>query len=308
MRVKLLLLCLALPMAGGAQASAAQGEAAYTDRGADTCIKCHDEDSKFPVLAIFKTRHAQPADARTPFAKLQCESCHGPGARHAEEVPEGQKQAPIIAFGSKSWVPVEKQNQICLGCHEDQARIAWKGSPHGGNDVACVSCHKIHATHDAVRTAAEQPDVCFTCHQRQRAEFDKPSVHPVRFGQMSCSSCHQVHGAVTAKLLLKPTLNELCYTCHAEKRGPFLWEHAPVPEDCSNCHSPHGSIHAPLLTKLPPLLCQQCHSQLGHPSVASTAAGLPDGSPSGVLLAGACLSCHSQVHGSNSPSGVKLMR
>jgi DmsE family decaheme c-type cytochrome len=307
-RVKLLLLCLALPMAGGAQASAAQGEGAYTDRGADTCIKCHDEDSKFPVLAIFKTKHAQPADARTPFAKLQCESCHGPGARHAEEVPEGQKQAPIIAFGSKSWVPLEKQNQVCLGCHEDQARIAWKGSPHGGNDVACVSCHKIHATHDAVRTAAEQPDVCFTCHQRQRAEFDKPSAHPVRFGQMSCSSCHQVHGAVTAKLLLKPTLNELCYTCHAEKRGPFLWEHAPVPEDCSNCHSPHGSIHAPLLTKLPPLLCQQCHSQLGHPSVASTAAGLPDGSPSGFLLAGACLSCHSQVHGSNSPSGVKLMR
>jgi DmsE family decaheme c-type cytochrome len=307
-RVKLLLLCLALPVVGGAQASAAQGEAAYTDRGADTCIKCHDEDSKYPVLAIFKTKHAQPADARTPFAKLQCESCHGPGARHAEEVPEGQKQAPIIAFGSKSWVPVEKQNQVCLDCHEDQARIAWKGSPHGGNDVACVGCHKIHATHDAVRTVAEQPDVCFTCHQRQRAEFDKPSVHPVRFGQMACNSCHQVHGAVTAKLLLKPTLNELCYTCHAEKRGPFLWEHAPVPEDCSNCHTPHGSIHTPLLTKLPPLLCQQCHSQLGHPGIVSTAAGLPDGNPSAFLLTGACLNCHAQVHGSNSPSGVKLMR
>jgi DmsE family decaheme c-type cytochrome len=309
-RVKLLLLCLALPVVGGAQAPApaTSGDAGYTDRGADTCIKCHDEDSKFPVLAIFKTKHAQPADARTPFARLQCETCHGPGARHAQEVPEGQKQAPIIAFGRNSWVPVEKQNQVCLGCHENQARIAWKGSAHGGNDVACVGCHKIHATHDAVRTTAEQPEVCYTCHQRQRAEFDQPSVHPVRFGQLACSSCHQVHGAVTVKLLLKPTLNELCYTCHAEKRGPFLWEHAPVPEDCSNCHAPHGSIHTPLLSKLPPLLCQQCHSQLGHPSIVSTAAGLPQGNPSGFLLAGACLNCHAQVHGSNSPSGVKLMR
>ncbi len=66
-------------------------------------------------------------DPRTPFAQLQCETCHGPGAQHAEEVPEGQKQAPIIKFGANSWVPVEKQNQICLGCHEDQSRIAWKG-------------------------------------------------------------------------------------------------------------------------------------------------------------------------------------
>jgi DmsE family decaheme c-type cytochrome len=313
----LLLLCLGLPVAGGAEEpaaataepAAASAESAYTERGADTCIKCHDEDSKFPVLSIFKTKHARPADPRTPFAKLQCETCHGPGARHAEEVPEGQKQGPIINFGRKSSLPVEKQNQICLGCHETQSRIAWRGSPHGGNEVACVSCHRIHATHDAVRVMAEQPDVCFTCHKRQRADFDKPSVHPVRFAQMACSSCHQVHSSMAAKLLIKPTLNETCYTCHAEKRGPFLWEHAPVAENCTNCHAPHGSIHPTLLVKRAPLLCQQCHSRLGHPSVARTGAGLPGGgNPSGFLLAESCLNCHSQIHGSNSPSGVKLMR
>jgi len=308
----LLLLCLVMPLAASAAEADAKADAkaepAYTSRGADTCVKCHDEDSKFPVLSIFKTKHAQPGDKRAPFAKLQCETCHGPGAAHAEEVPEGQKQAPIIKFGANSWVPTEKQNQICLGCHENQSRIAWKGSPHGGNNVACVSCHQIHATHDAVLATAAQPDVCFSCHKRQRAEFDKPSVHPVRFGQMACNSCHEVHGAIAAKLLIKPTLNETCYTCHAEKRGPFLWEHAPVAENCTNCHTPHGSIHPTLLVKRAPLLCQQCHSQPGHPSVARTGAGLPGGNPSGFLLAGSCLNCHSQIHGSNDPSGVKLMR
>lgn len=288
--------------------SAEEEKPAYTKRGADTCLKCHDETSKFPVLSIFNTKHAQPADPRTPFGQLQCETCHGPGAQHAEEVPEGQKQAPIIKFGADSWVPIEKQNQICLGCHEEQSRIAWKGSPHGSNEVACANCHRIHARHDAVLAIAEQPDVCYTCHQRQRAEFDKPSVHPVRFAQMACNSCHEVHGAMAPKLLLKPTLNETCYTCHAEKRGPFLWEHAPVAENCTNCHTPHGSIHPTLLVKRPPLLCQQCHSQVGHPSVARTGAGLPSGNPSGFLLAGSCVNCHSQVHGSNDPSGVKLMR
>jgi DmsE family decaheme c-type cytochrome len=109
---------------------------------------------------------------------------------------------------------------------------------------------------------------------------------------------------------VKPTVNQTCYTCHAEKRGPFLWEHAPVAEDCTLCHFPHGSSRPVLLSKSPPLLCQQCHTVAGHPSVAYTSRGLPGGGGGGgaFLLAGGCVNCHSQVHGSNHPSGVKLMR
>ena len=314
----LFLLCFFVGLAARAEEPAAVAQtpvavdankaSTYTEKGADTCLKCHDEDSEFPVLDIFKTKHGQPADKRTPFAGQQCEACHGPGAEHAKQVPEGKKQAPIIEFEADSWVPTEKQNQICLGCHENQNRIAWQGGAHSKGDVACVSCHKIHATHDQVQTRTEQQDVCFTCHKKQRADFMKPSIHPVRAGQMDCSDCHTVHGSVTANLLLKPTLNETCYTCHAEKRGPFLWEHAPVAEDCSTCHTAHGSIHPSLLSKRSPLLCQQCHSQAGHPSIASGPDGLPGGTPSGFLLSGGCMNCHSQVHGSNHPSGVKLMR
>ena len=85
-------------------------------------------------------------------------------------------------------------------------------------------------------------------------------------------------------MLVKPTVNQTCYTCHAEKRGPFLWEHAPAAEDCTLCHTPHGSVYPSLLTKTPPLLCQQCHSVAGHPSVARTPAGLPGGGGGGIGL------------------------
>jgi DmsE family decaheme c-type cytochrome len=281
---------------------------AYTKKGADTCLKCHDEDSEFPVFSIFKTKHAQPEDERTPFAGLQCESCHGPGAKHAKKVRRGQPQGPIINFGDKSLLSTGEQNQICLDCHEKKSRIAWKGSAHENEDIACTNCHEIHAAQDDVLVAKEQPEVCYKCHLKVRADFYKPSVHPVRFGQITCTECHNTHGSITDSLLARPTLNETCYTCHAEKRGPLLWEHAPVPEDCTLCHVPHGSIHSSLLTKRPPLLCQQCHSQAGHPSVAYTKDGLPGGNPSPYLLVGGCLNCHSQVHGSNHPSGVKLMR
>jgi len=293
----------------------------YSRKGADTCIKCHDEDDEYPVLDIFKTKHGQQGDKRSPFAGLQCEACHGPGIAgpeamkevikkrgHTGKVRPGKERPPILSFGANSNVPITKQNSMCLNCHENKDHIGWKGSEHESSGIACVSCHKLHIREDPVLAKKTQPQVCYTCHQKQRIDFFKPSSHPVRFGLLGCSDCHKSHGSITENLLAKPTLNQTCYTCHAEKRGPLLWEHAPVSEDCSLCHNPHGSIHPALLKKRAPLLCQQCHSQLGHPSLALTGAGLPAGSPSALLLGSSCVNCHTQVHGSNHPSGVKLMR
>lgn len=300
----------AKPVAAPAPAETAAPAPHYTDRGADTCIKCHDEDSEFPVFSIFKTRHAVAADARTPFAGYQCEACHGPGGQHAVNLPEGERQPPILAFGRRSHVPAKEQDAMCLGCHEGRARMHWAGSEHERAEVGCADCHKIHAPSDAVLERVTQAPVCETCHQTVRADFLKPSVHPVRFGVMGCGDCHNPHGSVTERLLAKTSTRELCTSCHAEKRGPFLWEHAPVAEDCTTCHTPHGSVHRGLLAKRAPLLCQQCHTQIDHARDPQTPAGLPGGTlgPSGFLLAQSCLNCHSQVHGSNHPSGVKLMR
>lgn len=299
-----------IPAATGQAIPAMDSAAApsYTRKGADTCMKCHDEDSPFPVYSIYKTKHAQPADKRTPFAGLQCEACHGPGAEHAKWVQPGEKQAPIKTFGKHSRLTAQQQNQICLDCHHGQDRIAWHSSAHASNEVTCTRCHRIHVAQDPVLATRSQPQVCYQCHKKTRSEFLKPSNHPVRFGRMNCSDCHQVHGSGTVALLKQPTLNEMCYTCHAEKRGPLLWEHAPVTEDCRICHVVHGSVQPALLKKRAPLLCQQCHSQFGHPSVPRTASGLPNNNPSVFLLAGSCINCHSQIHGSNHPSGATLMR
>ena len=247
----------------------------YSETGADTCLMCHTADD------FFKTKHAQRADPRTPLAGAQCETCHGPGGKHAKGMAEG-KPEPMLNFGAKSKHSAAVQNKPCLSCHERDARVAWKGSEHEVGDVACASCHKVHTTRNPV-FMKEQAEVCYTC--------------------------HNPHGTGTSgRLLNKQTLNQTCYSCHAEKRGPLLWEHAPVSEDCTACHSPHGSVHTALLKKPAPLLCQQCHSPAGHPSVAYTAQGLPGGTPSGFLLAGSCTNCHTQVHGSNHPSGARLMR
>ncbi|MDO8789640.1 MAG: DmsE family decaheme c-type cytochrome, partial [Sulfuritalea sp.] len=278
----------------------------------DTCLACHAE-WKVPILAIFKTKHGVRADKRTPFAAggLQCEACHGPGAKHAETT---SKDA-INSFKDSSFLPPEQRNKFCLNCHQGSTRTGWHASTHESNNVACSNCHKIHAERDPVLAKATQPEVCYNCHRKERADFNKPSVHPLRFGRITCSECHNPHGTNTATLLAKPTVNQTCYTCHAEKRGPFLWEHQPVTEDCSNCHNPHGSNISPLLKSRTPFLCSECHDG-AHNSKApyGTLTGGSQASPNSTVLptenAGyrGCMNCHSMVHGSNHPAGALLHR
>ena len=215
---------------------APSGPPSYSEQGADTCLICHlqgAEDPALPILApprpdeFFKTKHAQALDKRTPFAKEQCEACHGPGGDHIE------KGEPPRYFGKNSVATVKESNAICLGCHQDHSRIFWIGSVHERNDMACTSCHSVHFRDRTLISTEQATGVCYDCHHKQRSDFYKTSAHPVRYKKMGCSSCHNPHGAVGANLLTENRVNETCYRCHAEKRGPFLWEHAPVPEDCT---------------------------------------------------------------------------
>ncbi len=292
-----------------APAKSATETVEYSKKGADTCLSCHDDAV---ALGVFHTKHGQPADAASPFGKgqLQCEACHGPGGNHTKRVKKGETRPPVIRFGRDSATPVSVQNGMCLGCHEKSMAADWHLGPHDSANVSCASCHDSHSPKDAVLATRTQADVCYTCHVAERGQFQKPFAHPVRQGQLACSDCHAPHGTTAESQLKRATLNDTCYECHADKRGPYLWEHAPVTEDCSTCHAPHGSVNPGLLSARGPLLCQSCHSQQGHPSFAYGPSGLPGGGgpPVTSLALGNCMNCHSQVHGSNHPSGSTLTR
>jgi DmsE family decaheme c-type cytochrome len=297
----------------GASVSTAQtqeemaADVSYSKKGADSCIACHDDAL---ALAVFKTKHAVPSDERSPFGhdQLQCEACHGPGGAHAARVRRGAERPPILNFGSDAAAPAAVQNEMCTSCHSNDVGFAWHGGPHDSNEVACADCHTSHAARDPVLQTSTEPEVCFDCHLGTRSETLKAFSHPFFQGKMGCGGCHSSHGDTLELQLVRQNVNQTCYDCHAELRGPYLWEHAPVTEDCGLCHSPHGSINPGMLVQRAPLLCQSCHSQSGHPSVPQDASGLASATPSQFLLSQSCMNCHSQVHGSNHPSGSKLMR
>lgn len=280
----------------------------YSRLGADSCILCHNQGMALDATPIFATPHAARVDPAAPFADLQCETCHGPAKDHARSQRGGGDVLPPRTFGIRAATPSAEQNEVCLGCHESHGRLGWFGSRHETENVPCAACHQIHRESDRVFDPLAQQDACFACHQDRQSDTFRTSNHPLRFGAMACSDCHDPHAGDHEFLLREATVNDTCYRCHTEKRGPFLWEHAPVSEDCTLCHRPHGSNHDAMLIKRPPLLCQQCHSPAGHPSMAYTSELADDSMNSRFMLGRACLNCHSEVHGSNHPSGVTLHR
>lgn len=295
---------LAAPGFARARVASNPAAPAATPVGEKTCVACHQLESEHftHTLHALGLHAAAKADPSIPV----CETCHGPGSAHAQD-----PAAPglIIGYTRKSATPVALQTQTCLSCHEGGARDHWPGSIHQRNALSCSDCHNPMAKFSAGGLLAKRSinDTCAQCHNDVKQQFGRRSHMPLQEGQMSCVDCHNPHGSLTPPLLKTASVNETCYQCHAEKRGPFLFEHAPVRDSCLNCHTPHGSNQHALLVAPVPFLCQQCHSQLGHPNDLQTPASLANGThPDERLIGRACLTCHAQIHGSNAPSGPKF--
>jgi DmsE family decaheme c-type cytochrome len=287
-------------------------------KGDAKCTGCHDEaddtkptmlDLKPSVLAIGKTKHGTVADGRTPT----CTDCHGESEKHINHKGSDKPPKADRTFGKNTKTTVDARNDACLNCHQGGKHMNWQSSTHANRDVACTSCHKVHAAHDKVREKATQAEVCFTCHKEQRVQVNRQSHHPIIEGKMVCTSCHDLHND-NPKALIKSSTNDTCFMCHMEKRGPFVHNHQPVTEDCAICHNPHGTNISNLLKARPPFLCQECHNHDGHPgqsagrpnslipvSPSSLTSASSNGGTSAVgTIARGCLNCHTNIHGGNS--------
>ena len=268
--------------------------------GSDTCLLCHDQGE-----SLKGTAHAQALNPRSPAATQGCESCHGPGQAHVDDDAKGHMRK----FAELS--PAES-SQACLTCHNRGQHAGWEGSAHDRRNLSCTTCHSVHdpksPAHQLVK--ASQTQLCATCHRQQVAKTERAVAHmPVREGKMSCTSCHNPHGSITNVKALKAgtSVGELCTTCHAEMRGPMLWEHAPVRESCTTCHDPHGSSNDRMLNVRMPMLCQRCHVATRHPSSVYDKDEITV-NKSNRMFGRSCVNCHSNIHGSNHPSGQFYMR
>lgn len=287
--------------------------------GTKGCLEgdCHSSRA----LQMAKTVHTN-IDVAGFDTHANCESCHGPGKEHTDreleadrtKVKDPEAAKLIFAFTGSPAVNSER----CLACHtRSEGQDLYGRSEHKLQAVACNDCHEPHyVLKDAEKkkimpSLAEaryvsmpqlpeerrwlnesllkttQTELCSSCHGSVRAQFSQPNRHKVIEGAMKCTDCHNAHGSLNRPLTQRSTVNETCTNCHAEKRGPFVFEHASVKvEGCTYCHSPHGSTNQHRLKRGETrFLCVSCHRQHGDLSYQ---------------WSGPCTRCHVTIHGSNS--------
>jgi DmsE family decaheme c-type cytochrome len=269
------------------------------------CNKCHEESND----SIKGTAHGAKNDANGKA----CQSCHGDATEHVAS--RGKK--PVVGDKQAKANTAAQKSEACMSCHAGNRQLAfWEAGKHNVNDVSCGNCHNIHGKAKnpqpqpyTTTSRAIEADTCGTCHKQVRNATMKPSHHPILEGKVKCSDCHNPHGALTPAMVKHESVNQQCFSCHADKRGPYMFGHPPVEENCLSCHTPHGSSHNKLLNEKVPNLCQDCHVQGRHPTAFYGqnqawigANGQPVTTPSTRFISRSCLNCHNSIHGSNAPT------
>lgn len=272
----------------------AQADVASPYAGSEACGVCHEDISK----AFAKTPHhlVDGKDKKKGWDGKACESCHGPGAKHAESAAAADIRNP----GKLAAAAIDR---ICLTCHLNQpTQVGRLQSSHAKDQVACTSCHSIHDKALVVRKTEAVNQLCESCHLTVASQFRQPFHHKVPEGAMSCVDCHNPHGSMQKAMTQSFGANEPgCFKCHGDKRGPFTFEHGPVRfEGCSTCHVAHGSANARMLDR-PQVkqVCLECHANLPTINTTGTLGVVP---PAFHDLTSPrfqnCTVCHQKIHGS----------
>ncbi|HKP68680.1 MAG TPA: DmsE family decaheme c-type cytochrome [Pyrinomonadaceae bacterium] len=282
--------------------------------GSETCAGCHEPQAK----GFESTKHAKLGTISSwKDKRTGCESCHGPGKQHVEG---GGDKLKIVSF--KQMDP-KASAETCLACHAGkEAHNNFRRGEHWRNNVSCNTCHTAHgpepakfkigsttfvsdisaqnpgqATAKALR--ANEPQLCMACHNETKAQFTKPFHHKVLEGTMNCSDCHNAHGGYEQKQTkVAVGADAACIKCHANKQGPFVFEHAPLKvEGCTSCHTPHGSSNPKMLKRAQVRqLCFECHTGISE----ELSPGVPSRHNQAQMREQNCTVCHSAIHGSNS--------
>ena len=305
------LLWMAGSLVPGIQSAHAQSASAP---GPEVCAGCHEDHVKSFDASI----HGKKGHPKSPANAGGCVVCHAQAEAHVKA--GGGKGAGGMTTPRSKSLSADARSQICMNCHVDNRHLAfWDSGRHKKNDVACADCHVLHELKNTtlrqdnpsitpfVTTSRQlQYETCVGCHKQIRTQLLKTSHHPILEGKLACTSCHNPHGALSQAMVKDESVNQLCTGCHADKRGPYMWQHSPVEENCLICHNSHGSLHTKLLNQRVPNLCQECHNAGDH-------AGVPYGRNQGFggtaveapnlrLVSRACLNCHTNIHGSNAPA------
>lgn len=194
-----------------------------------TCLRCHwaqDVRVRQPDL-----RTAGTQSSRSGMATAAARGRYL-GSDLSDDHPLGMVSARGPALSLPAW-----GEEIRRTPARDRVRME-------GLVVECTTCHDPHDPHARAPQGTEQAAVCGACHTESTSVL---GVHAV----VSCTACHQLHGARQSALLHGFTVEESCTRCHGGASGA-----------ASAWYDEH-TVGEPLLTVSPShntgSRCSDCH-------------------------------------------------
>ena len=182
-----------------------------------------------------------------------------------------------------------------------------RAAPTTTRGLACTNCHTVMRNvtpkFKLVKTATEM-ETCFQCHKLQRAQMQRSSHMPLREGKMTCSNCHNPHGSVNG--------TEAMINAAFDQRQLLQVPRREARTDAVRARA--GARELPQLprgARLEPRVPAEGRSGPGcapsaTPSRTAVRPRLARSANSIYAVGHSCNNCHSQIHGSNSPSGALL--
>ncbi len=242
----------------------------YTEGWSDGCDRCHSVE---PWAAF--SEETATASAAVAELGIACEACHGPGRAHATAQRDPlSRYASHLGLGAvddivqPAALAPDRANSVCGQCHAElvplaTGRLSDAFAP--GDDLHAVAhvwqweddTHRAALPPAAQQALDAEPDVLDnafwadgTVRIAGRDLNGMLATACVTEGEMSCLSCHSLHGGDPDDQLKPgatgagPAGDAACLDCHPGLDTPAHTHH-PVESTgarCMNCHMPHTTI------------------------------------------------------------------
>ncbi|MGD9489271.1 MAG: T9SS type A sorting domain-containing protein [Calditrichaceae bacterium] len=241
------------------------------------------------------------------LARIQCESCHGPGDRHNGNTNDAR-------------MIVDLKSDNCAWCHDsgthhvypEQWDVSMHGNatsyPTGAGRSSCVPCHTGIGFVQSLKGVTPlntdyMPITCAACHD----PHNLTNEHQVRTVEATLSN---------GEVVTQGGLGKLCMNCHKSRRDAVAYTNAYL-TNLSSHYGPHGSLQGDMLIgtnavtfgkDLPSSphmaatenACVDCHMYPGHADesgevILSGSHSFAMSTPDEVDNVAACADCHGNV-------------
>lgn len=253
-----------------------EGDGRVTDTRAtvfnDGCANCHATDYDAGYDLETDTYHSTVLEG-----SVSCESCHGPGREHvawheASRGAEGYAESDARLLHPYLDLDPQEQSDSCGRCHYlHEWRFPIDPDPR--------------TPHHALATSQNRDAVGFFADGRLKGLNYTGSTMAwskcVTVGEMSCLTCHDMHGGKRWAMRYDEHSPEQCASCHADiVAEPEAHSHHQT-VSCVDCHMPRhlegvlASLRDHSLTSPEPELterfgadvvpnaCSECHEEEG---------------------------------------------